>query len=257
VPTETDDGPPSASTGDYCEATPTEALRRHFRCAWSHRVAADHAGPITVVPDGCVDIVWRGGLLQVAGPDIEAALPEPPAGSLILGMRFAAGAAARWLGLPMSELVGRQVPLAELWGRRAGELADRIGAARGPDQQLRQFEAGLASQAGAIETPPDDMAFLFAALARGPVSVDVLADRLALSPRTLRRRSCEAFGYGPKTLERILRFQRFLRLQRARPLAGLAEIGLAAGYADQAHLSREVRSLSGLTPGELRRRFAA
>ena len=73
--------------------------------------------------------------------------------------------------------------------------------------------------------------------------------RLELSERSLRRRCHEAFGYGPKRLDRILRFQRFLDLaRRARaPGAELAALALAAGYADQAHLSREVRRLSSLS----------
>src|SRR5205085_1135534 len=69
-----------------------------------------------------------------------------------------------------------------------------------------------------------------------------LIDEFGWSERTLRRRCHEAFGYGPKTLERILRFQRFLRsLSNGR--APLSVLAIEAGYADQAHLAREVRRL--------------
>jgi AraC-like DNA-binding protein len=81
--------------------------------------------------------------------------------------------------------------------------------------------------------------------AGGPAggSVRDVADRLGLSERQLRRRSLAAFGYGPKTLQRVLRFQRALRLARAgEPLADAA---FAAGYADQAHFAHEVRALAG------------
>jgi AraC-like DNA-binding protein len=60
-----------------------------------------------------------------------------------------------------------------------------------------------------------------------------------------------AFGYGPKTLDRVLRLQRFLALGRAEPAAGLARLAADAGYADQAHLGHECRALAGATPGEL------
>jgi AraC-like DNA-binding protein len=76
----------------------------------------------------------------------------------------------------------------------------------------------------------------------------ILLERLDTSPRTLRRRCQETFGYGPKTLDRILRFQRFLRLARHSAGPRLVELAFAAGYADQAHLTREVRRLSGLSP---------
>ena len=67
-------------------------------------------------------------------------------------------------------------------------------------------------------------------------------------------RAHAAIGYGPKTLQRILRFQRFVRLldAAAEPpdLAGLAAV---TGYADQPHLTRECTALSGLTPAALAR----
>ncbi|HKZ12213.1 MAG TPA: helix-turn-helix domain-containing protein [Solirubrobacterales bacterium] len=78
--------------------------------------------------------------------------------------------------------------------------------------------------------------------------VDEIATALGFSERQLRRRFLATVGYGPKTLQRILRMRRFLKLASVDGLAGGAA---AAGYADQAHLSREVRALTGLTPSEI------
>jgi AraC-like DNA-binding protein len=75
-------------------------------------------------------------------------------------------------------------------------------------------------------------------------SVRSAADRSGLSERQLHRRCLPLFGYGPKTLGRVLRFDRALALARSgRPFA---EVAADAGYADQAHLSREVRALAGV-----------
>jgi transcriptional regulator GlxA family with amidase domain len=74
---------------------------------------------------------------------------------------------------------------------------------------------------------------------------------VALSERQLRRRFHDAVGYGPKTLGRVMRLQRFLRLARAQPDAGLAALAADAGYADQAHLSGDARALTGRTPSAL------
>jgi transcriptional regulator GlxA family with amidase domain len=82
--------------------------------------------------------------------------------------------------------------------------------------------------------------------------VAVLAARAGLSERQLHRRCVGAFGYGAKTLDRVLRLQRFLALGRAAPRASLAELAVAAGYADQAHLGHDCRALAGATPGDLR-----
>uniref|UniRef100_UPI0040572F5A helix-turn-helix domain-containing protein n=1 Tax=Streptomyces sp. SID1121 TaxID=3425888 RepID=UPI0040572F5A len=78
-------------------------------------------------------------------------------------------------------------------------------------------------------------------------TVAATADAVGLGARQLHRRSLDAFGYGPKTLARVLRFQRALGFVRAgMPYAAAAT---AAGCADQAHLARETRELAGLTLG--------
>jgi AraC-like DNA-binding protein len=88
-----------------------------------------------------------------------------------------------------------------------------------------------------------------AAGARAGRPVGVLADRSDLSPRQLQRRCRSTFGYGPKTLTRIFRLQKAVALARAgRPFA---DVSVTAGYADQSHLSREVRALAGVPLGAL------
>jgi transcriptional regulator GlxA family with amidase domain len=77
-----------------------------------------------------------------------------------------------------------------------------------------------------------------------------VADRVHVSERQLQRRFAERVGYGPKTFQRIARFQRALG-RLGREGGGLARTAASAGYADQAHLARETRRLAGLSPGEL------
>jgi transcriptional regulator GlxA family with amidase domain len=83
-----------------------------------------------------------------------------------------------------------------------------------------------------------------------PVAVPVIADRYGLSERQFRRRFVAAVGYGPSTLAGVLRLGRAMRLcAAARPAA---DVAFAVGYADQPHMTREMRRLAGVTPGELR-----
>jgi AraC-like DNA-binding protein len=87
-----------------------------------------------------------------------------------------------------------------------------------------------------------------AQLATG-ASAAATADRLGWTERSLHRRCLAAFGYGPAVLRRVLRFRRAAAmLYDGVPIA---EAAAAAGYADQPHLSREVRALAGVTPGEI------
>jgi methylphosphotriester-DNA--protein-cysteine methyltransferase len=53
-----------------------------------------------------------------------------------------------------------------------------------------------------------------------------------------------AVGYGPKTLARVVRLRRLVALGEG----ALASRAVRAGYASQAHMTDEVRRLTGTTP---------
>jgi AraC-like DNA-binding protein len=236
--------------GLYREARPAPELAMHVLCCWVHAIPQGPALPVAVVPDGCVDLLWVGGRLVVAGPDVIAHHPLLPPGDPVVAVRFQPGAARRWLGLPMSEITGQQLDLEEFRRPWSRDLAGRVGEARTVAERMARLEAGLARVAPGIAPPAPETALAFRRLGRGAeeAGLGALRDELGISERSLRRRCHDAFGYGPKTLDRILRFQRFLRLVREEGEAGLSALAAASGYADQAHLTREVRRLSGLTP---------
>lgn len=238
------------SPNPYREHLPPPALRRHFQCLWSSTVADDYAGGFVVVPDGCVDIVWKSGRLLAVGPDRVAARPALEPGAQVLGARFAPGVARAWLGVPMDAIVGQAVELGDLAGPRVREFLLRMQDAAGTHARQAVFQSELA-RLGRDAHAPDGRAALLFAMAAAPAGdeAQVLAamrDRLGLSERSLRRLCHAQFGYGPKTLERILRLQRLLALARADRALPLAALACEAGYADQAHLSREVRALCGM-----------
>ncbi|WP_410634413.1 helix-turn-helix domain-containing protein [Amycolatopsis sp. cmx-4-83] len=96
-----------------------------------------------------------------------------------------------------------------------------------------------AAQAGAPPTLPTTPA------PRG-ASVEDPAEPATVGERRLRRRFVQAVGYGPATYLRVARLQRAIALAPHAP--NLAALAVAAGYSDQAHLSRDCRALTGLTP---------
>jgi transcriptional regulator GlxA family with amidase domain len=160
-------------------------------------------------------------------------------------MRFHPGAGSPLLGLPAHELVDLHVPLAQVDTAPAAALARRLAAAEDADAALRALAAGLDGE-------PDPLVRAAARLLDGPgATVDGVARTVALSERQLQRRFREHVGYGPKTLQRILRLRRFLALAEAAPEPDLARVALEAGYSDQPHLTRECRELAGLTPAGL------
>jgi AraC-like DNA-binding protein len=241
---------------DYREIPPPPHLAQHVACFWT-RSTGDATADLQsrILPDGCIDIVWVGERPPaIAGPATSAVQAMLPAWSTIVGVRFRPGAAPSVLGLPSSELLDDEVPLRDVWGRAMPDLASRIAEMPGASAKLAAAEqtvAGRVADAG----PPDRLIGAATAwLARHPAGqVGALGRALGLSDRQFRRR-CEAtIGYGPKTLHRVLRFQHWLRLAQSvqGSAASLATLALEAGYADQAHLTREVRRLAGVPPTSL------
>lgn len=231
----------------YTEWAPHPALASRVVCVWQDP-ARERRHP--VLPDACIDLVWDGEMLLVAGPDTRAA----PLGDQrsYVGVRFRPGAAPAFLRTGADALLDARVRLVDLWGGPAAELETRLFD--DPTRAGEVLEAALLQRLARVAEPDPLIGALLRELTCGRLS-DLedgslgLADSLYVSERTLRRRCTTAFGYGPKTLERILRFRRALRLMRSRhPLADTARL---AGYADQAHLTNESQRLAGLTPGAL------
>jgi AraC-like DNA-binding protein len=233
----------------YREHPPPPDLAELVACTWERAEGPEPDGAVRVLPDGCVDLVWstRGGLV-LAGPDTGPVVYPVERDYSAAGLRLRPGVAGSVLGLPASELRDERPELSALWGRDAARLEERIALAR-PSHRRELLENAVRPLARDAE--PDELVLAgLPLLGRRGSSVAELARTLAISERALRRRFNDAIGYGPKKLDRIIRFRRLLRL------AGHREDGLAAaaaelGYADQAHLTREVRELSGLTPVEL------
>jgi AraC-like DNA-binding protein len=232
----------------YAERPAPAAGRDLFTCVWSRHVAGA-TGAQRIVPDACVDVMWHreSGYLWVAGPDTRPHLSRALPGELV-GVRFRPGHSAAGLGVPADALRDERVELARLWAGGTGRLADTLAAtAATEDAQAVLGDAVLAR----VRADPDPAVPELLALARSGTRVGEMADAVGLTERQLHRRCLAAFGYGPKVLARVLRFTGAMRL--ARGGAGLADVAYRAGYADQAHLSREVRALAGVCPTEFLR----
>ena len=239
--------PPSAVS--YAEWRPPGDLASHACCVWAH--AAGPSGHVhRVLPDGCADIVWMGrGRLVVAGPATAHVYADIAAGETAVGVRFGPGAAGAALGLPARELRDRNVDLVEIWGAQGGELAERLADA--PPASRLALLAGAVAQRLREASPPDALVARAARHLGAGVPVADTGREVALGERHLRRRFHDAVGYGPKTLQRVLRLHRFLRLAEDGAEPDLARAAAEAGYFDQPHLSRECREFTGLSPGAL------
>ena len=238
--------PPSAAEPHYLELASPAALASHLACVWVRRVGPPSASP--VVPDGCTDLMWitddGRSRLVVAGPDTRAHPDALGPGTTIAAVRFRPGAARDVFDVPLDALRDERPELADVWGRAPAEaLAEAVAPAERPELVLARAVAGRIAAA----RPDPAMQQVARALhhARVPSPVRGLADEIGLSERQLHRRCLATFGYGAKTLHRVLRFQE--ALQRARAGHDLARVAHECGYADQAHMARDVSALTGTT----------
>jgi AraC-like DNA-binding protein len=244
---------PSSS---YRERLPPAALAGHVLCVWSQLIGVgQQVHRHRVLPDGCADLVWIGAAPPVvAGPARGPVVVRLAPRTIVVGVRLRPGAVPGVLGVPASELLDRDTPLTEVWDRGAAELAARVGEQASVAERQRAAEATLIGRLRTAGSP--DRMILAAThwLARHPAGrVATLATVLEVGERRLHRRFTAAVGYGPKTFQRVLRLQRVLALARRQPRSGAsgAMLAAAAGYADQAHLARELRALTGQTAAAL------
>jgi len=241
----------------YREFRPVSAagLDRWVGRFWSQTILPG-ADPFfqRVLPDGCVDIVWIGSApARVVGPATQPFVERLVPGTSIVGVRFRPGAAAAALNVDVSELRNLQPELAAVLGDAAARQFDPVADTPSPAAQLSVLERTMRTYL-MRRPPPDPVATALATAIEVriglPVRGAVGAAGVGVSERQARRRFRQAVGYGPKA------FQRIARLARLREWAvrdgvrsrALAQLAYDLGYADQAHLTREVTRLAGMSP---------
>jgi AraC-like DNA-binding protein len=142
-----------------------------------------------------------------------------------------------------------------MWSSTASARFARVGDQPNLSARISAMESALLERLA--HPGPVDHAICAAILwlaAHPHGRISQLSPWLGCSSRQLRRRFASAVGYGPKTFQSVLRFQRLLSLAtRAAAAPSLAQFSMDAGYADQAHMTREVQRFSGSPPTVLLR----
>ncbi|TIR65186.1 MAG: helix-turn-helix transcriptional regulator, partial [Mesorhizobium sp.] len=147
--------------------------------------------------------------------------------------------ARQFFGLPMSELRDRMVGLDDAMGFDGIALREQLGEASDWDKRFdiaEGFIAGRLADAHAL-SPEIAWAYRTVIASGGRTRISALAREIGWSRKHLAAKFTDATGIGPKTLSRIVRFNRALSLSK-RQDDNWAGIAADCGYADQAHLVR-------------------
>jgi len=256
----------------YTARRPTPLLQRYVECFWTLEGKDTPPGVERVLPDGCVEWIlhvgdrWSrlveagcgtlGRELQprafLAGQLSRYLLLEPGRHVQTFAVRFRPAGAALLTGGGVDALTDRQERIENVLGPIGIELTERLLLARDDSGRQNLVEAFLlervrrTQQDGRVEAVVDSI------LRDAPgANVARLAEAVSLSPRQLERRFAARVGLSPKAFARTMRFQSLFRMLGDEAGQRFADLALAAGYFDQAHLSRDFRELSGQTPRQL------
>ena len=238
---------PAAS--EYREYAPPPALASQLLCFWTQSITGCGEYAQRVLPDGCMDIVFvNHESAVVVGPWVEPFIARLPAGTNILGARWHPGRASAQLGAPATELLNRQVAFGDVCGHQLSSALQRVSEQPNLLARRSALECALLKLFASASTDRVLNASI-QWLARHPHGrIETLSQLTGFSARQLQRRFLASVGYGPKAFQSIVRFQRLLHLGGRATKRSLAELAACVGYADQAHMTREVHRLSGCPP---------
>ncbi|WP_338763155.1 helix-turn-helix transcriptional regulator [Massilia sp. METH4] len=168
-----------------------------------------------------------------------------------VGVQLLPGAALALFGVSAAELAGRHTPLAELWGQAADSVLQQLAEETDARRRLLRLEALLVARLPERPLLHPAVAQALAGCAQAG-RIDALVRESRYSHRAFIALFRQATGMSPKRYARLLRFQAVLAAMRADPALSLGELAYGAGYADQAHMTREFRECTGITPSHYR-----
>ena len=221
-----------------------------------------------ILPDGAMELIINLGDPQrlcalddlerqtvfrsswVSGERTEPIVIDEAGDVHLVGIRLQAGGAWPFLGVPLREFSDQVAELETILGTEVSELRDRLGEAPSDDAALDLTESWLRKRMRSRTPPTRAVSHAVEIIQRGAdvVRIGRLADEIGISHKHLLREFERCVGLTPKVLARVYSFQRVISSVGQRPEVNWAETAARYGYYDQAHLIREFRAFSGLTP---------
>ncbi|WP_433261257.1 DUF6597 domain-containing transcriptional factor [Actinosynnema sp. CS-041913] len=252
----------------FSSVVPGGLLGEYVALCWLHESTGPGQGPELRLPTGTVELMVNlsaddfrmpaedgtsrrlPGVLA-AGPYRHAYVLDPTSHSHVLGVVFRPGRARALIDVPLCELADRHVALEDLWGVGATRARERMLDAPDATSRLRVLEAVLRERLTGLDQAVHPLvAAATTWLSRTPEypGVGELGDRLGWTTRRVQQVFRSEVGLSPKSYQRLQRFRSVLTgIDRVGRL-GWSAFAVERGYYDQAHLVREFRAHSGLSP---------
>jgi AraC-like DNA-binding protein len=243
-------------------------LAPHVEHLWMARGHLSAGWRNMILPDGAMELIINLGDPQklcaqdnperqtvfkqswISGERTEPIVIDEAGHVHLVGVRLRAGGAWPFLGIPLREFTDQVVELEAALGPEVRALRDRMGAAPDDDARFDLMEAWLKLRARNRTQPTRAVSHALRAIQLGADAVRIgrMAEEIGISHKHLLREFDRCVGLTPKLLARLCSFQRTICTIGQRPTVDWPDTAARCGYYDQAHLIREFRAFSGLTP---------
>lgn len=240
----------------YLEFEPHPLLRPHIVCYWTMQ-NGDAPQTNTIFSDGCSDIIFNLGADVDGGDEIfrygqrylvgimtrYKQIRVAPAAHL-LGIRFKPFGISTLTGMPLKGTSNESILLSQ----HELQLPELHDVSPASIQKLNAFFLQhLRRDSGRWPAVIDTIH-----AAGGNVSIRQIAQRHAVTERSVERYFQQHAGCTVKELCKQVRFQRAITTIKASPQSTFAQIAFDAGYYDHTHLLKDVKQYTGLTLSEIR-----
>lgn len=239
----------------FLEYRPVEPLAPYVEKLWyCEGYRASHRKE-RVLPGGrfqfVIDLQESAGTPLVVGMRSEYGVVETAALQCVMGVVFRPGGTIPFLGWPADDFYNREIPLDLIWGPQANLLRERLGEAATSHARFQVLEAALLQAAKPLGLHAA-VGYALGEFQGAPHIRSVLdvCREAGLSRRRFAQLFREQIGLTPKLYCRVRRFQEVVGQLTAGGPVDWADVALAGGYCDQAHLAHEFRAFSGTSPGD-------
>lgn len=241
----------------YSEQIPTNpALRPFIDCFWLSSPGMDYL-PRRITPDGCIDLIYPLSPIPngyatplLVGTMTRWALSTPAPATSLLGIRFRLGGIYPFVPVPLHSFTDLIVDADAVVANFGYSLQDRLLVAQNKAELVEELERFLDQQIRHFDKQSSFIASIVNYLVsrNGQVSIKQLSNQATMSRRQLERLFLQYVGVSPKTLARILRFRHVKSLLKTGLNDSLMSVAFDNGYTDHAHLTKEFKEFTGLTP---------
>jgi AraC-like DNA-binding protein len=254
----------------YRRYRPRPPLGRFVELLWFYEGFARPAHEKErLLPDGSVEMVFNlaedrirlydrentdksqtfGGSV-ICGPHSQFFVIDTAEQEVVAGVHFRPGGAYPFFKLPSAELHNLHVGLDAIWGARAGEVRERLLAAKTPETKFSVLEEALLAAAGGRLDRHPAVAFALQEFQSRPHArrIAEVSAEVGLSARRFIDAFQKEVGLTPKLFCRVRRFQNVLQFIENQPEIDWIQIALDCGYYDQPHFIHDFRAFSGINP---------